>query len=60
MSMFTRFNEMRRDLIGCGCIPVPSADVESFVAYCTESGLIVSGGAIELQKDGSMVQYFYI
>ena len=29
--MFTRFNEMRRDLIGCGCIPVPSANV--FICY---------------------------
>lgn len=55
--MYQKFNEMRRDLIGCGCIPVNCNDVPLFVAYCAGSGLIVFGGAFS--EDGKS-QYLYI
>ena len=55
--MEKRFNEMLRDLLGCGCIPVLCSEVVAFRDYCLKMGVLVFGGAICPENKS---QYVYV
>lgn len=55
------FNEVLRDLRGCGSLAIPVEVVPAFVDYCnTFAGVYPCGGALVQDSEGNMLQYLYL
>ena len=54
------FNEVLRDLRGCGALAIPESVYPSFVAFCNSRGYYPASGSVIVSADGVLLRCLFM